>query len=127
MPKWGAGYKAALREYFTRSMFVLSHATSLPAPALRVTYRDHAGDIKTSKFFSDRSMELLDAAGAKKKWAFPVEEQTWSNHLPGTCRMGNDPKTSVVDRQHRAHDVWNLFIVDGSSFVTSGRGLPRPG
>ncbi len=141
MPKWGAGYKAALREYFTRSMFVLSHATSLPVPtnsisldpekkdawglpALRVTYRDHADDMKTSQFFSDRSMELLDAAGAKKKWAFPVEEQTWANHLLGTCRMGNDPKTSVVDKQHRTHDVRNLFIVDGSSFVTSGRGQP---
>lgn len=141
LPKWGAGYKEALREYFTRSMFVLAHATSLPVPtntvsldpklkdawgvpALRVTYRDHADDIKTSQFFSDRAMELLDAAGATKKWAFPVEAQTWSNHLLGTCRMGNDPKTSVVDKQHRAHDVKNLFIVDGSSFVTSGRGQP---
>jgi choline dehydrogenase-like flavoprotein len=38
--------------------------------------------------------------------------------------MGNDPRTSVVDRYHRAHDVRNLFICDGSSFVTSGRGQP---
>jgi choline dehydrogenase-like flavoprotein len=38
--------------------------------------------------------------------------------------MGNDPNTSVVDRHHRAHDVPNLIIVDGSSFVTSGRGQP---
>ena len=45
-------------------------------------------------------------------------------HLLGTCRMGNDAKTSVVDRYHRAHDVPNLFVVDGSSFVTSGRGQP---
>ena len=45
-------------------------------------------------------------------------------HLLGTCRMGNDPTTSVVDKYHRAHDVPNLFIVDGSSFVTSGRGQP---
>jgi choline dehydrogenase-like flavoprotein len=36
------------------------------------------------------------------------------NHLLGTCRMGDDPKTSVVDRYHRAHDVPNLFLVDGS-------------
>ena len=45
-------------------------------------------------------------------------------HLLGTCRMGNDPATSVVDRYHRAHDVPNLFICDGSSFVSSGRGQP---
>jgi choline dehydrogenase-like flavoprotein len=38
--------------------------------------------------------------------------------------MGDDPKTSVVDRYHRAHDVPNLFVCDGSSFVTSGRGQP---
>jgi choline dehydrogenase-like flavoprotein len=38
--------------------------------------------------------------------------------------MGNDPKTSVVDKFHRAHDVRNLFIVDGSSLVTCGRGQP---
>ncbi len=38
--------------------------------------------------------------------------------------MGNDPATSVVDASHRAHDVPNLFICDGSSFVTSGRGQP---
>ena len=38
--------------------------------------------------------------------------------------MGNDPKTSVVNADHRAHDVPNLFMVDGSSFVTSGRGQP---
>jgi choline dehydrogenase-like flavoprotein len=38
--------------------------------------------------------------------------------------MGNDPKTSVVNADHRAHDVPNLFICDGSSFVTSGRGQP---
>jgi choline dehydrogenase-like flavoprotein len=38
--------------------------------------------------------------------------------------MGNDPSTSVVDKYHRTHDVRNLFICDGSSFVTSGRGQP---
>ena len=50
--------------------------------------------------------------------------QTQSVHLLGTCRMGNDPRTSVVDRYHRTHDVPNLFICDGSSLVTSGRGQP---
>jgi choline dehydrogenase-like flavoprotein len=45
-------------------------------------------------------------------------------HLLGTCRMGNDPATSVIDKYHRTHDVKNLFISDGSSMVTSGRGQP---
>ena len=38
--------------------------------------------------------------------------------------MGNDPKESVINKSHRAHDVPNLFICDGSSMVTSGRGQP---
>jgi hypothetical protein len=41
-----------------------------------------------------------------------------------TRGMGNDPATSVVDRYHRIHDVSNLFVCDGSSLVTSGRGQP---
>jgi choline dehydrogenase-like flavoprotein len=69
-------------------------------------------------------MELLDAAGAKKKWPIPVQESNFAFHLLGTCRMGADPKTSVINPDHRAHDVPNLFLCDGSSFVTSGRGQP---
>jgi choline dehydrogenase-like flavoprotein len=38
----------------------------------------------------------------------------------GTCRMGNDPQSSVVDKWCRSHDVSNLFIIDASVFVTSG-------
>jgi choline dehydrogenase-like flavoprotein len=38
--------------------------------------------------------------------------------------MGNDPKTSVVDKFHKAHDVPNLFVVDGSNLVTGGRNHP---
>ena len=64
------------------------------------------------------------AAGAKETWFLPVEEQTGSNHLLGTCRIGDDPQTSVVDKFHRSHDVRNLFLCDGSSLVTSGRGQP---
>ena len=41
-------------------------------------------------------------------------------HQAGTCRMGNDPKTSVVNRQCRVHDVDNLFVIDGSVHVTNG-------
>jgi choline dehydrogenase-like flavoprotein len=38
--------------------------------------------------------------------------------------MGNDPKTSVINTDHRTHDVQNLFLCDGSSLVTGGRGQP---
>jgi choline dehydrogenase-like flavoprotein len=141
LPTWGSAYKKALQQYFTRTMFLLSHATSLPLetnnisldpnlkddrglPAIRVTYKDHPHDLLTAKFFADRSSELLDAAGATRKWLFPIEETTFAVHLLGTCRMGNDPRTSVINPDHRTHDVPNLFLCDGSSMVTSGRGQP---
>ena len=53
-----------------------------------------------------------------------MQETNLAAHLLGTCRMGDDPRTSVVDRYHRTHDVRNLFICDGSSLVTGGRGQP---
>jgi choline dehydrogenase-like flavoprotein len=141
VPRWGTGFKKALKENFNRTVTVFTHITCLPLesnnitldpdikdawglPALRATYKSHADDFKTLNFFSERSLELLDAAGALKKWAFPVEDTAVAGHLMGTCRMGNDPKSSVVDKHHRAHDVPNLFMVDGSSFVTSGRNQP---
>ncbi len=122
-------------------MNVACHSTSLPLetntisldpavkdawgiPAIRVTYRDHPDDLAMMRFLQARGLELLAAAGAQRTWSFPVTEQSGSSHLLGTCRMGSDPATSVVDREHRAHDVPNLFVCDGSSFVTSGRGQP---
>ncbi len=140
-PRWGTEYKRLLREHYTHTLNVSAHATSLPVetnsvsldpevkdawglPAVRITYKDHPEDMKTMKFFQQRCRELLEAAGAVKIWTREVREQSFGFHLLGTCRMGNDPKDSVVNKYHRAHDVPNLFICDGSSLVTSGRGQP---
>jgi choline dehydrogenase-like flavoprotein len=41
-------------------------------------------------------------------------------HQVGTCKFGEDPKTSVLDLNCRAHDLDNLYVVDGSFFVSSG-------
>jgi choline dehydrogenase-like flavoprotein len=91
---------------------------------MRVTYKDHADDIKAAAYMNHKAMEILETAGALEHWSFPVEEQNLGYHLLGTCRMGSDPRTSVVNSDHRTHDVPNLFLCDGSSFVTSGRGQP---
>jgi choline dehydrogenase-like flavoprotein len=75
------------------------------------------------RWYSERLLEIADAAGAIEKWdPFPLTEgqpMKGSSHLHGTCRMGDDPKTSVVDRWCRTHDVKNLWVVDGSFFPTS--------
>ncbi len=140
-PTWGPGFKQMLRDYYTRVMNVDGHTTSLPVetnritldpvakdawglPAMRVTYQDHPDDIANMKFFRDRCREILAVSGATRFWSDPIREQTSGVHLLGTCRMGNNPATSVIDRNHRTHDVRNLFLCDGSSMVTGGRGQP---
>ena len=68
--------------------------------------------------------QMMEAAGAVEQWSNESGPQQGGAHLLGTCRMGDDPETSVIDRFHRSHEVGNLFICDGSSMVTSGRGQP---
>ena len=141
-PSWGAEYKRLLSEYFTRTMSVTGHSTSVPLetnsvslddetkdvwglPAIRVTYADHPDDVSMMGFLQDRAVEVLEAAGARRIWRTTAEQaRSYITHMLGTCRMGADPRTSVVDPDHRAHDVRNLFICDGSSLVTGGRGQP---
>ena len=142
-PRWGREYKKLLGEYFTHSMSVSAHTTTLPLhtnsisldselkdawglPAPRVTYQNHPDDLATFRFFRAKAREILEAAGATRIWGdeSDVRPQTGGSALLGTCRMGRDPATSVVDPWHRAHDVPNLFMCDGSSLVTGGRGQP---
>ena len=140
LPLWGEPLKQRL-EGFTRSMVCAGHTTSLPVatnsvsidpnlkdawgvPALRVTYKDHPDDLKIARFMQDRAAEIMEAADAVKVWRMPVTQRRGGVHLLGTCRMGNDPAKSVINKYHRTHDVPNLFLCDGSSFVTSGRGQP---
>jgi choline dehydrogenase-like flavoprotein len=139
-PSWGSEYKARLAE-FPNAMVVACHGTSLAVesnnitldpdvkdawgmPAIRVTYKDHPDDLANARFLQERGVEIMEAAGALRVTKAPVTEQTSSMHLLGTCRMGDDPNKSVVDRYHRSHDIPNLFVCDGSSLVTSGRGQP---
>ena len=65
------------------------------------------------------SKRILEAAGAKNILASRTVLNS-PGHLLGTARMGTDPERSVVNEWGRCHDVKNLFIVDGSIWVTSG-------
>ena len=61
----------------------------------------------------------MEASGATKITANPLlKEAGW--HLMGTARMGTDKSNSVVDGNGRSHEVKNLFVIDGSIFVTAG-------
>ena len=64
-------------------------------------------------------MEVMRAAGA----AEVVQEARYA-HLVGAARMGNDPRSSVVDKFGRTHDIANLFVCDGSILPTQGSANP---
>jgi choline dehydrogenase-like flavoprotein len=67
------------------------------------------------------SVEILRSAGAE---IFNVYEKPATNHELGGCRMGSDPRRSVVDADCRSHDVANLYVVDGSVFPSASEKNP---
>jgi choline dehydrogenase-like flavoprotein len=132
---WGAGHHRAFRQLFDRITGMVAVCEDLPEEHNRVTLDPELKDgngipaPKISYTLGDntkkmldhgvaRAREILTAAGAKDILTeAPIPWGGW--HLMGTARMGKDPKRSVVNEWGRSHDVRNLFIVDGSIFVTS--------
>jgi choline dehydrogenase-like flavoprotein len=87
----------------------------------RLSGTRHPHDIEVGKFLASRAEEWLLEAGAKSTWkSVPGLWLSGGQHQAGTCRMGNDPKTSVVNKFCQVHDVDNVFVVDASVHVTNG-------
>jgi len=94
----------------------LTDQHGIPAP--KINYRLSDNSQRMLAHAMDRAREALEAAGATDTFfEAPLRIAGW--HLMGTARMGTDPATSVVNEWGRAHDVKNLFIIDGSIFVTA--------
>ncbi len=133
---WGEGHHDAFRRLFGHSAGMLAICEDLPEEHNRVTLDPELKDAdgipapkisyrlsENSRLMLDhsvaRGVEILEAAGARDiTTRAPLPYAGW--HLMGTARMGTDPERSVVNEWGRSHDVKNLFIVDGSVFVTSG-------
>jgi choline dehydrogenase-like flavoprotein len=133
---WGEGHHASYRRLFDRSAGMVSicedlpeehntvtldptlkDAHGIPAPKIRYTLSENSRRMLDHSIA--RGIDILKVAGARNittKSALPYAG--W--HLMGTARMGTNPKRSVVNPWGRSHDVKNLFVVDGSLFVTSG-------
>jgi choline dehydrogenase-like flavoprotein len=94
----------------------LTDSNGIPAP--KITYEVSENSHRQLTHAEERGHEVLRAAGATDTYSDHLIEQAgW--HLMGTARMGINPKTSVVNEWGRSHDVKNLFIIDGSIFVTA--------
>lgn len=88
-------------------------------PVAKVTFSLHENDKKMVDFGKKKVMEIMWAAGAEEV----VQEARYA-HLVGAARMGDDQRTSVVDRYGRTHDIANLFVCDGSMMPTQGSANP---
>jgi choline dehydrogenase-like flavoprotein len=90
-------------------------------PVLKFNYRFGDNELKMAADMADTAEEMLRAAGAEDiRVRRDVLTEGWSIHELGTARMGNDPRTSVTNSFGQTHDVRNLFVVDGSIFVSAG-------
>ena len=132
---WGAGHHDAYRKLHNRIAGMVAICEDLPEehntvtldpsikdahgiPAPKMTYSISDNSQKMLDFAVARATETLRAAGATDVIIeSPLASGGW--HLMGTARMGKDPQKSVVNEWGRSHDVKNLFVVDGSIFVTS--------
>jgi choline dehydrogenase-like flavoprotein len=136
IPGWGIEHKKGVEALFGHSVCVASIGEQLPSLGNSITLDpaviDSFGmpvphlvnelcenDTEMVKAISMSLHSILEAAGAEKILRNEYVPGG-SSHYCGTCRMGTRPDNSVVDAWGRTHDVSNLFIADGSVFVTGG-------
>ena len=136
-PAWGAAMKRVDRDHFDRSMAVGMVVHDMPQhdnrielddtvtdawglPVAKVTLTPHENDLAMGRYLIDRNAEIMEAAGASSVQKVYIDRVTGNcSHQHGTARMGDDPASSVLDRWCAAHEVPNLYVVDGSSFPTA--------
>ena len=129
----GAALGKAVSDHISRELAIGPSVEILPNPDNRVTLaldqRDPLGlprprihfkfaqyELEGMKIGMTHVGALMSALGATS--VTPQGPVTDGAVMGGTCRMGSDPKTSVVDRDLRAHDHRNLFIIGSATFPT---------
>jgi choline dehydrogenase-like flavoprotein len=94
-------------------------------PSLHIEHRYTDNEHEMAKDATETAAEVCRGAGfeviAKHAQMVPPGE---SIHELGTCRMGSDPKKSVLNGFNQSHEVKNLFVMDGSAFVSGGSQNP---
>jgi choline dehydrogenase-like flavoprotein len=138
LPRWGLAAKRFMRDGYSRTIHVQGPVQEIPSPHARVTLdpdvRDclgipvarlsgttHPETVRTALFLREKAKLWLHAAGAREIHSGDVGlVLSGGQHQAGTCRMGEDPRTSVTDKWGRVHGHANLLVMDGSLHVTNG-------
>ncbi len=137
---WGKPLKDYMRRNFGHVAGLLTIGEQLPdernrvaldpevkdeygMPVPRITFELRENDQSMLVAMERKLKEIYDAAGAVKILKMGIRPGGGAHNM-GTCRMGNDPTTSVLNSFCQSHDVSNLFVVDGSCFVTGGTANP---
>jgi choline dehydrogenase-like flavoprotein len=136
--RWGKAHKDFQRYWYKRSTYVMGPVQEMPmftcrvmidpvvkdvwgVPVARITGKRHPHDHEIGRFLAAQAERWLREEGAIQTWTSGLSDwQVGGQHQAGTCRMGNDPTTSVTDKYGRVHDFDNLWIADGSLHVTNG-------
>lgn len=139
---YGAGLKRDIRKIYGSTIGVAGRGESVPQydnyceidphtvdewgiPVLRFNYNWTDYEVKQAKHMQDTFEELLTSVGGELLGSKPGPESKYGLEAPGriihevgTTRMGNDPRTSVLNKYAQAHECDNLFVVDGGPFVS---------
>jgi choline dehydrogenase-like flavoprotein len=139
---YGAGLKKDIRRFYGATIGMAGRGESVPQyenyceidpngvdkygiPVLRFNYNWTEHEVNQAKHMQDTFEEIMDGMGAKPLGNKPGADTQYGLAAPGriihevgTTRMGNDPKTSVLNRDCQAHECKNLFVVDGGPFVS---------
>jgi choline dehydrogenase-like flavoprotein len=136
-PGFGEEYKKRVRDYAGATIEMGAFGEVLPRyenyveidseikdawgiPALRFNYRFGENERKMAADMAVAAREMFEAAKFEiVSVSDKMLPEGWSIHELGTARMGNNPKTSVVNQFQQSHDVSNLLVVDGSTHVNA--------
>jgi len=142
LPGFGAGYKKKVRDYAGAFIDIggfgevlaryENHVALDPVvkdrwgiPVLQFHIKFGDNEKKMCEDMAETAQEMFETAGIEiVQVSRDMLTEGWSIHELGTARMGNDPKTSVLNQYQQSHDVKNLFVVDGSSHVSAANQNP---
>jgi len=138
VPRWGREHKEFVRNAYKRTIVIMGPVQEMPVfdarvqvdasvkdhwgiPVARLSGTRHPHTVEIAKFLAGKAEAWLKEAGAVQVWRrIPAAGLSGGQHQAGTCRMGNDPQTSVVNKDCQLHEVDNVYVIDASVHVTNG-------